>query len=91
MSKAQIISPLPGTFYRKTSPESPPFKQDGDPVSAADVIGLVEVMKNFQEVTADAEGRAIIFLVEEGEACDDANDVETDACLTTCVAASCGR
>ena len=60
MSKAQIISPLPGTFYRKTSPESPPFKQDGDPVSAADVIGLVEVMKNFQEVTADAEGRGLV-------------------------------
>ena len=68
MSKAQIISPLPGTFYRKASPESPPFKQDGDPVSALDVIGLIEVMKNFQEVTADAEGRAITFLVEDGEA-----------------------
>ena len=68
MSKAQIISPLPGTFYRKASPESPPFKQDGEPVSASDVIGLVEVMKNFQEVTADAEGRAITFLVEDGEA-----------------------
>ena len=42
MSNAQNISPLPGTFYRKTTPERPPFKQDGEPVRAADVIGLVE-------------------------------------------------
>ncbi len=68
MSKAQILSPLPGTFYRKASPESPPFKQDGDAVTPTDVIGLVEIMKNFQEVTADAAGSAIRFLVEDGEA-----------------------
>lgn len=68
MSKAQVMSPLPGTFYRKPSPDSSPFKQDGDPVSAADVIGLVELMKNFEEITADAGGKAITFLVEDGEA-----------------------
>ncbi len=68
MSKAQVMSSLPGTFYRKPSPESPPFKQDGDPVSAADVIGLVELMKNFEEITADVDGKAITFLVEDGEA-----------------------
>jgi biotin carboxyl carrier protein len=68
MSKAQVISPLPGTFYRKPAPASPPFKQDGDPVTAADVVGLVELMKNFEEITAAAEGKAITFLVEDGEA-----------------------
>ncbi len=68
MSKAQVISPLPGTFYRKPSPESPPFKQDGDPVTAADVVGLVELMKNFEEITADADGKAITFLVDDGDA-----------------------
>jgi cysteine-rich repeat protein len=29
-------------------------------------------------------------VVEAGEACDDGNDVDTDECLATCVAASCG-
>lgn len=67
MSKVRIISPLPGTFYRKPSPESPPFKQDGDSVTAADVIGLVEVMKTFQEVTADAQGDRITFLIGDGD------------------------
>ena len=68
MSKAQIVSPLPGTFYRKPSPESPPFKQDGDPVSASDVIGLVELMKNFEEIAADTGGKAITYLVADGDA-----------------------
>lgn len=68
MSKTQILSPLPGTFYRKPSPDQPAFKEDGAAVSAGDVIGLVEVMKNFQEVTADADGSAITFLVDDEEA-----------------------
>lgn len=37
----EIKSPLPGVFYRKPSPESAPFKNDGDAVAADDVIGLV--------------------------------------------------
>ena len=68
MSTHQIVSPLPGTFYRRPSPDSPLFKEDGDSVSASDVIGLVEVMKNFQEVTADVDGQAIRYLIEDGAA-----------------------
>jgi acetyl-CoA carboxylase biotin carboxyl carrier protein len=68
MSTRQVVSPLPGTFYRRASPESPPFKEDGDAVSASDVIGLVEVMKNFQEVTADVDGSGIRYLIEDGSA-----------------------
>ena len=72
MSKAQVVSPLPGTFYRKPSPESPPFKQDGDAVAVGDVIGLVEVMKTFSTVpyraTDGLPGRAKVvrWLVEDG-------------------------
>lgn len=68
MSKLEVVSPLPGTFYRKPAPDSPPFKNDGDAVAVDEVIGLVEVMKNFQEITAEAAGNAIQFLVEDGEA-----------------------
>ncbi len=67
MSKIEVASPLPGTFYRRPSPDSPPFKNDGDAVAASDVIGLIEVMKNFHEVTADSSGSAIHFLLEDGE------------------------
>jgi biotin carboxyl carrier protein len=68
MSKVEIRSPLPGTFYRKPAPDSPEFKQDGDAVAASDVIGLIEVMKSFHEVKAEVEGKAIHFLVDDGDA-----------------------
>jgi acetyl-CoA carboxylase biotin carboxyl carrier protein len=67
MSKLEIKSPLPGTFYRSSSPDAPPFKADGDAVSASDTIGLIEVMKTFQEVPAGLEGKAINFLVDNEE------------------------
>ena len=68
MSTHQVLSPLPGTFYRKAAPDQPPFKADGAAVAVGDVLGLVEVMKNFQEVVAEVAGRAIQFMVEDGEA-----------------------
>ncbi|MGO8918004.1 MAG: acetyl-CoA carboxylase [Stellaceae bacterium] len=64
MAQHQVISPLPGIFYRRPSPEAPPYKQDGDRVKAGDVIGLVEVMKQFTEIAADVDGTVVRFLVE---------------------------
>jgi acetyl-CoA carboxylase biotin carboxyl carrier protein len=67
MSTIEIKSPLPGTFYRASSPETPPFKADGDAVAATDTIGLIEVMKTFQEVQAGVAGGNIRFLVDNEE------------------------
>lgn len=64
MAAKQIRSPLPGTFYRKPAPDQPPFKDVGDDVNEGDVIGLVEVMKVFNEVKADVAGKVKAFLVE---------------------------
>ncbi len=61
---AQILSPLPGTFYRRPAPDKPPFKSDGDAVAVGDVIGLIEVMKTFVEVHADAAGKIAKFVVD---------------------------
>lgn len=68
MATKQILSPLPGTFYRKPAPDKPSYKEDGDKVAVGDVIGLVEVMKSFNEVKADAAGRVVQFLVENEDA-----------------------
>jgi biotin carboxyl carrier protein len=68
MATKQILSPLPGTFYRRSAPDKPPYKQDGDAVAAGDVIGLVEVMKSFNEVKAGVDGRLVRFLVENEDA-----------------------
>ncbi|MFM8747855.1 MAG: acetyl-CoA carboxylase [Aestuariivirga sp.] len=62
----QLLSPLPGTFYRRPSPDKPPYKNDGDKVAKGDVVGLIEVMKSFTEVKADAAGK-IKFIAENEE------------------------
>lgn len=58
---ADIRSPLPGTFYRRPSPEEPPFVEDGAAIEAGSVIGLIEVMKTFHEVKAETGGANIRF------------------------------
>ena len=63
----QILSPLPGTFYRRSSPDKPVFKEVGDVVAVGDVIGLIEVMKSFIEVQADQAGTLTAFSVEDEE------------------------
>jgi acetyl-CoA carboxylase biotin carboxyl carrier protein len=64
----EILSPLPGTFYRKPAPDQPPFKNEGDAVAEGDVIGLVEVMKSFHEVKATGRGHHRAFLVDDEDA-----------------------
>ena len=64
MASKEIVSPLPGTFFRRPSPSKPPYKEEGDRVAAGDVVGLVEVMKTFYEVKADTAGLIVKFLVE---------------------------
>ncbi|MDP3230189.1 MAG: acetyl-CoA carboxylase [Acidovorax sp.] len=64
MATHTVLSPLPGTFYRSGAPGQPAFKNDGDTVNAGDVIGIVEVMKQFSEVTADVAGRIVKFHLE---------------------------
>ena len=65
MAKKEVESPVPGTFYRRPDPDSDAFKSDGDEVAEGDTIGLVEIMKNFQEVTADSAGTIVEFLVDD--------------------------
>ncbi|HEX2528214.1 MAG TPA: acetyl-CoA carboxylase [Geminicoccus sp.] len=65
---AQILSPLPGTFYRKPAPDQPPFKDVGDTVAVGDVVGIVEVMKSFNQVTSDVAGTITAFLAEDEDA-----------------------
>jgi len=64
MTSKEIVSPLPGTFFRRPAPDKPPYKEEGDQVAVGDIIGLVEVMKTFYEVKAEIVGRIEKFLVE---------------------------
>lgn len=53
---AEIQAPVPGTFYHRPAPDKDPYKAAGDAVAAGETIGLVEVMKTFIEVKAEAAG-----------------------------------
>jgi biotin carboxyl carrier protein len=68
MATKQIMSPLPGTFYRKPAPDQPAFKSEGDDVAVGDVIGLIEVMKSFHEIKADSAGKIVKFLTKNEDA-----------------------
>ena len=63
----EILSPLPGTFYRRASPDKPAFKEIGDVVAVGDVIGVIEVMKSFNEVLADVAGTITGFPTDDEE------------------------
>lgn len=51
-----IVSPMVGVFYRAPSPNDPTFVEVGDTVSIGQVVGVVEAMKVFNEITSEVEG-----------------------------------
>lgn len=68
MARHELLSPLPGTFYRRPSPEAPVFVEIGQAITAGTVVGLVEVMKTFNEVQAETGGTVVEILVENEDA-----------------------
>ncbi|MCG5073214.1 acetyl-CoA carboxylase [Paraburkholderia tagetis] len=70
MALHDIVSPLPGTFYRRPSPEAEFYVAIDCAVHAGAIIGLVEVMKQFTEIEASVSGRVMELLVEDGEPVD---------------------
>ena len=67
-----IKSPIIGTFYRKPSPDKPPFIEVGDTVSEGDVLCVIEAMKLFNEIESEVSGKIVKVLV------DDSTPVEFD-------------
>ncbi|WP_110649030.1 acetyl-CoA carboxylase [Salinicola peritrichatus] len=65
MPQQPIQAPFPGVFYRRPAPDQPPFVEPGQRVEADTVIGLIEVMKQFCELRAEATGTLITFEVED--------------------------
>jgi acetyl-CoA carboxylase biotin carboxyl carrier protein len=63
-----ITSPMVGTFYVSSSPDSPPFVKVGDQVGPETVVCIVEAMKVFNEIPAECSGKIVAVLVENGAA-----------------------
>lgn len=61
---AEIKSPIVGTFYRSSSPDSDPFVKVGDTVDKDSVVCIVEAMKVMNEIKAEVKGKITKILVE---------------------------
>jgi acetyl-CoA carboxylase biotin carboxyl carrier protein len=63
----KITAPMVGTFYVAANPEAEPFVKIGQQVNDNSVVGVIEVMKLFNEVEAGVEGQIVEILVKDGE------------------------
>ena len=67
-----IKSPMIGTLYRSPNPESEPYINEGDTITAGQTICIIEAMKLFNEIESEFSGKVIKILV------DDTSPVEFD-------------
>lgn len=52
----KVASPMVGTFYASSSPESPPFVTVGSSVEEGETLCIIEAMKIFNQIEADRSG-----------------------------------
>jgi acetyl-CoA carboxylase biotin carboxyl carrier protein len=64
----QIKSPMVGTFYRSPSPDAAAFIEVGSEVKQGDTLCIVEAMKMMNQIEADASGKVLAILVDDGNA-----------------------
>lgn len=62
-----VTSPMVGTFYQASSPDTPPYVQAGSKVTKDSVVCIVEAMKLFNEIEAEVEGEIVEVLVKDGQ------------------------
>jgi acetyl-CoA carboxylase biotin carboxyl carrier protein len=71
----EVKSPMIGTFYRSTNPESPAFASVGDKIEVGQTVCIVEAMKLFNEIESEVSGTIVKVMVEN------ASPVEYDQVL----------
>lgn len=71
-NQVTVKSPMIGTFYRSSSPDTPPFINVGDEIKPGQVLCIIEAMKLFNEIESEVSGRIVKILA------DDASPVEYD-------------
>jgi acetyl-CoA carboxylase biotin carboxyl carrier protein len=61
-----VSSPMTGIYYSAPSPNAPEFVKEGDSVTAGQVVGLIEAMKVFNEITATTSGKVLKLVAANG-------------------------
>ena len=62
-----VKSPMVGTFYASPAPDKPAFVSVGQSVKAGDTLGIIEAMKMFNPIEADASGTVLAIVCESGQ------------------------
>ncbi|MES2579728.1 MAG: acetyl-CoA carboxylase biotin carboxyl carrier protein [Pseudomonadota bacterium] len=62
-----VKSPMVGTFYRSSSPDSKPFVDVGTKVAIGDTLCIIEAMKLLNEIESDVAGVVKKILLENGQ------------------------
>jgi acetyl-CoA carboxylase biotin carboxyl carrier protein len=62
-----VKSPMVGTFYRASSPESKPFVDIGSKIDDNSLVCIIEAMKIMNEIQAETKGTVVEILVENGQ------------------------
>ena len=62
-----VASPMVGSFYRASSPDSTAFVDIGSVVKKGDTLCIIEAMKLLNEIESDADGVVKEILVENGQ------------------------
>ena len=62
-----VTSPMVGTVYLSPEPGASVFVNVGDKVKKGDTLMLIEAMKTFNPVTAEADGTVQDILVEDSQ------------------------
>ncbi len=63
----EVRAPMSGIFYCRPSPDADPFVSPGDVVHKGDPLCLVEVMKLFNTIHAELDGRIVEVGAEDGQ------------------------
>ena len=62
-----IESPMVGTFYTASDPDSPPFVNVGQQIQAGMVVCILEAMKVFNEIKSEVAGTIERILVKNAQ------------------------
>ncbi|MGZ6195161.1 MAG: acetyl-CoA carboxylase biotin carboxyl carrier protein [Candidatus Binataceae bacterium] len=62
-----VQSPMVGTFYRASSPDSDPFVEEGDSVRKGQALCIIEAMKMMNEIEAEIGGKLTKILCDNGQ------------------------
>lgn len=60
----EIKSPMIGTFYRSSSPDTPPFASVGDKITKGQTVCIIEAMKLFNEIESEISGTIVKVMAE---------------------------